>query len=57
VIPDPPENGLAVMAATGFELRSRKSSAIDFQIRLLRGSYGLSDHVTSVSFGFGFNWY
>lgn len=57
VVADAPKSGLAVLGAAGLELRSRRRSAIDLQLRVLAGAYGSSDRVVSTSLGVGFNWY
>jgi hypothetical protein len=50
--------GGAVMGAVGFEAFSSRFFAIDIQARIVDGIYdSFNDHITSGTFGVGFNWY
>jgi hypothetical protein len=54
----PVDSGLAVLGAIGFEVLSSRRFALDFQGRLIEGTYdGIHDHLTSGTIGVGFSWY
>lgn len=54
----PPENGLALLGAAGFELLSARNFSVDLQGRLINGSYdGTNNSVTGISLGVGLNWF
>ena len=51
-------NGVALMAAVGFEIFSARFFAVDLQARVVNGSYsGIDDRITAANIGLGFNWY
>jgi hypothetical protein len=55
---DPGTNGVAIMAAAGFELFSSRRYVIELQGRIISGSYdGISDHITAGNLGIGVNWF
>jgi hypothetical protein len=57
-VQEPGADGVAVMAAAGFEIWSARRMAIDLQGRLISGSYdGISDHITGATIGLGISWY
>ena len=57
-IEEPGADGVAVMAAAGFEIFSARRMAIDLQGRVISGNYdGISDHITAATVGIGINWF
>ncbi|MFN0245642.1 MAG: hypothetical protein ACKV2T_01955 [Kofleriaceae bacterium] len=53
-----PENGMALMAAVGYELLSSRHFAIELTGRLVNGAYkGIDNTVTGGTIGVGVNWY
>jgi hypothetical protein len=51
-------SGLAIMGAAGVELFSARNFAVEFQGRLIEGTYDSGrDRVTSGTLGFGLNWF
>ena len=53
-----PENGLALMAAAGFEVFSSRALALDIEGRIINGSFdGIDNRITGATIGLGLSFY
>ena len=52
------DNGVAIMAAAGYELASSRAFSVDLQGRVLNGMYsGIDENITAYTIGVGANWF